>query len=274
MSTQPRKLLAGTPTQRIVFGLFAVTLVWLAICNWRSSVLPNAITIPGILAGLALSWFVPTLHGRSAPLPSLYVAVKGVLVGTIVVYGLSIAGKAVFGRQDVVLPASSKVALSQTALVLPDREIPYEEIFFRSSDQVEMRAQTVLVRTIEAGGESSNVFENVVVALTPTKLSVGDTSFEPSRVAHLEATTDRIVLPREMIGLGLVKLAGLIGVFLGWRGTLFAIGCGGAVSALVYLLALAMHQWHGQSIDVATPMCIASIVWVIFRSKVLKAGET
>ena len=258
-------------TERIILGFFGGALVWLAVNNARHLVLPDVIIVTGIIAGLALSWFFPSLHDKSAPVPSLITAIQGLLVGSIVVYGLSIGGKALFGKQGIVLPASSKVVLNQTSLVLPEHEIPYEEIFYRGSDQIEMIAGSAHLRIIEANGETSKSFENVSITLSPTKLVVGDMIFDPGQIAQLEATTGRIALPREAIGFGLVKLAGLIGVFLGWTGALFAVSCGGVALALGFLPALTVTQ--GQRLDAATPMCVASIVWMILRSQLVLAGS-
>ena len=52
-------------------------------------------------------------------------------------------GKLLFGRQKVALPADTKIIFSETAVRLPDHEIPYEEIFYRQSDVITLQARTV-----------------------------------------------------------------------------------------------------------------------------------
>lgn len=252
--------------ERIILGLFAGVLVWLAVINARQFILPDAITISGIVAGLVLAWFFPSIHGKQTAFQSVIAAVQGLMVGAILVYGLSVAGKMLFGKQHVDLPPHSKVVLNQTSLVLPDLEIPYEKIFFRNSDQIEISAESARLQIIEANGDRIATASNVLVMLGPTMLRFGETSYDPASIASLEVVTGRVTLPREAIGFGLVKMAGFIGVFLGWKGVLFVLLCGGGASALAAFSAMAMKMWQNDRLDPATPLCIASLVWILLRA--------
>ena len=81
---------------------------------------------------------------------------------------------------------------------------------------------------VESGEDiQARKFESVSVRLSPKRLLIGDASYDPGQVKRVEIVTDHITLPREAVGLGLVKLSGLIGAFLGRPGTAFAIVSGG-----------------------------------------------
>jgi hypothetical protein len=130
------------------------------------------------------------------------------------------------GRLD--LPANTNVDFSQTPLTLPDHEIPYEEIFYRASDQVEIEAAAVELMLVEPAEDvHARRFEVVSIRLSPKRLLIGNASCDPGQVKRVEIVTDHITVPREAVGLGLVKLSGLIGAFLGRPGTVFAIVSGG-----------------------------------------------
>lgn len=261
-------------TEQLIYGGLALILIVLSVNSARCLILPDKITIPGILAGLILSWQFPSLHGESTGSASLIVSGTGVIVGAAGVYLLRWVGKILFGKQRVDLLANTKVALSQTSLVLPEYEIAYEEIFYRLSDQIEMDAASVELIPVEQGKDiQARTFEDVSVRLSPKRLVIGDASYDPAKVKRVEIVTDQITLPREAVGFGLVKLSGLIGAFLGWPGTVFAIVCGGI--ALIICLAFwsAMKLTENPISDFATPVCVAAVVWIVAEPRWLLAGS-
>jgi prepilin signal peptidase PulO-like enzyme (type II secretory pathway) len=259
-------------TEQIIYAGFVLVLIVLSANCARRLVLPNIITIPGMLTGLVLSWWFPSLHGESTGSASLIASDGGVIVGAGTMYLLRWAGKVLFGKLRFDLPADSAVVLSQTSLTLPEQDIPYEEIFYRLSDHIEIEAAAVELMLVEPGEEIQAMrFENVSVRLSPKKLLIGNASYDPGQVKRVEIVTDHITLPREAVGLGLVKLAGLIGAFLGWPGTVFAIVSGGIAIVVCQAILSAMKLTENPVADYATPMCVASVVWILARPRWLFA---
>jgi prepilin signal peptidase PulO-like enzyme (type II secretory pathway) len=113
-------------TEQIIYAGFVLVLIGLSANNARRLILPNTITIPGMLAGLVLSWFFRSLHGESTGSASLIASGAGVIVGAGAMHLLRWAGKVLFGKQRFDLPANTTVVLSQTSLTLPEQDIPYE----------------------------------------------------------------------------------------------------------------------------------------------------
>ena len=184
------------------------------------------------------------------------------------------AGKVRFGKQRFDLPANTTVVLSQTSLTLPDQDIPYEEIFYRVSDEVEIEAAAVELMLVEQGEDiQARRFENVSVRLSPKRLLIGNAAYDPGQVKRVEIVTDHVTLPREAVGLGLVKLSGLIGAFLGWPGTVFAIVSGGIAIIVCFAILSAMRSAEKLISDYATPICVAAVVWIVAGPGWLLAGS-
>ena len=261
-------------TEQLIYAGFTLLLIGLSANNARRLILPNIITIPGMLTGLVLSWWFPSLHGESTGSGSLIASGVGVIVGAGAMYLLRWAGKVLFGKIRFDLPSNTTVVLSQTSLTLPERDIPYEEIFYRLSDQIEIEAAAVELMLVEPGEDiQARRFEGVSVRLSPKRLLIGNTSYDPGQVKRVEIVTDQITLPLEAVGLGLVKLSGLIGAFLGWTGTVFAIVSGGIAIVLCFAILSAMKFTENPVADYATPMCVAAIVWIVAGPRWLFAGS-
>ena len=259
----------------LVHCVFAAMLVALVANNIRHLLLPDKITIPGILAGLLASWLIPSIHELSDGWLSLGVSAMGVIAGAGSMYLMRMGGKKFFGRQRLVLPDTTKVVFTTTGVQLPDEEIPYEDIFYRPTDQIE--TQAALVELIEIAGDVAVAGEGlreVSIKLGPGTLRIGDQSFDPSKVLRVEFIADQIFFPREVIGFGLVKLAGLTGAFLGWKGALFSSGCGtlALIAGAAGAMAMGMKPAAAQ-LEAATPLCIAALVWIMMGSHLWLAAS-
>src|SRR5664279_3477401 len=60
----------------------------------------------------------------------------GIAVGAGIIYFFVRMGKLVWGRETLVLPPDTKIIFTENGLVFPDKEISYDEVFYRPSDIV------------------------------------------------------------------------------------------------------------------------------------------
>ena len=241
----------------VLAGLITATFI-----DFEHFIIPDEITLGGVVAGLLVSILVPQLHGASSWSEGVVYSLLGIAVGGGSVYAVLRLGKILFGRQKIPLGGETKVVFTETALVLPDQEVSYEEIFYRKSDAVILQA-----RTLEL---VDRCYRDVVVRLSPNLLKIGDEEINPEAMPHMEVTCSELVLPREAMGLGDVKFMAAIGAFLGWKGAVFSLMASSFIGSLVGIVLIVMRKREWSSRMPYGPyIALAAIIWMFSGKKIL-----
>jgi leader peptidase (prepilin peptidase)/N-methyltransferase len=239
----------------LVYALFLSGLIVATFIDVEHLIIPDEITVGGMVVGFVCSFILPALQGQTSVPGAMKRSLLGMAVGAGVIYAIARAGKLWLGRHRIALPAGTRIIFTETTVVLPDETIPYEELFYRKSDVVSLRA-----RTLEL---VDRCYQDVPVRLQQARLEIGDERFNPEDVPHLEAVCEEIVLPREAMGLGDTKFMGAIGAFLGWKAVLFSIMVSSVVGSAygVALIALRRKDWSSQ-VYYGPFLALGAAVWV------------
>jgi leader peptidase (prepilin peptidase)/N-methyltransferase len=247
----------------IVYCIFLAGLICATFIDFEHFIIPDEITLGGMAVGFAASFFLPLLHGANTLDAGMLQSALGIVVGAGVIYAILRLGKLMFGRQKLKLPAETKIIFSETSVHLPEKEIPYEEIFYRKSDVIVLHARTV--ELIDRG------YENVTVRLSPAVLKIGDEEISPDAVPYLEVVSAEIILPREAMGLGDVKFMGAIGAFIGWQGAIFSLMVSSMIGAAVGIILILMRRREWSSRMPYGPyIALAAVIWIFGGKKILQ----
>ena len=249
-----------SPLLALVYCLLLAGFVVATFIDFAHFIIPDEITVGGMVAGFLCSLAVPGLHGVSSATTAMGRSVVGMLVGAGLIYAILRGAKVFFGRQRCELAPDSKIEFGETSLKLPDREILYEELFYRKSDAVQLQAKSV------QWAERS--LENVPVSLRPDALQIGTETFDPDTIPHLEVVTSEIILPREAMGLGDVKFMGAIGAFLGWQAVLFSLMLSSIIGAVVGVALIAVKRGSSR-MPYGPYIAMAATVWMFSGKKIL-----
>jgi leader peptidase (prepilin peptidase)/N-methyltransferase len=242
----------------LLAGLVAATFI-----DFEHFIIPDEITIGGMVVGFVISFFVPALHNARNAAESLKSSGLGIIVGAGTVYGILRIGKLLFGRQKLDLPENSRVVFTETALVLPDQQILYEELFYRKSDSINVEAKKVEL--------IDRCYLDVRVRLSPEKLMIGEEVFDPEQVPHMEVLADRMVLPREAMGFGDVKFMGAIGAFLGWQATIFSLMASSVIGAMVgVILIITRRQEWSSRLPYGPYIALAAVIWIFGGQRLIE----
>ncbi len=245
----------GSPAMALVYGILLAGLIVATFVDFKHFIIPDEITLGGIGVGFCCSALLPQLHEQKLLTASLLQSLLGIGAGAGLMYFILQAGKLAFGRQRLALSGETKIIFTDTALLLPDKEIPYDELFHRKTDAIELPA-----RSVELGNRS---YQNVPLRLTSTSLQIGDDKFNPEEISRVEAFSSEVVVPREAMGFGDVKFMAAIGAFLGWQGVVFSLIASSLIGSLagVGLVAVRRREWSAR-LPYGPYMALAGTIWI------------
>jgi leader peptidase (prepilin peptidase)/N-methyltransferase len=243
------------PAVALVYGVLLTGLIAAAFIDFEHFIIPDKITIGGILAGLFCSALLPQLHGQTFAVAGMSQSLLGIGAGAALVYFILRTGKLFLGRQHVAFAGQTRIVFTETALLLPGETIPFEELFHRKSDAIAFHAQSVQL------GDRS--YQDVSVRLTPRSLKIGDDTFSPGQVPHLEAVGTEMVLPREVMGLGDVKLMAAVGAFLGWQAAIFSLIASSLIGSFIGMCLIVAHrrEWSSR-LPYGPCIALAAVIWI------------
>ena len=248
----------------LVYSIFLAGLICATFIDFEHFIIPDEVTLGGIGVGFAVSFLLPSLHDVRTNAEGMIQGLLGIVVGAGIIYAVLRLGKLLFGRQKLKLEPDTKIVFTETAVCFPEQQIPYEELFYRKSDTIILQA-----RTVELVDRS---YKDVNVRLSTSTLQIGDEKLNPADVAHMEAVTGEIVLPREAMGFGDVKFMGAIGAFIGWQGAVFSLMVSSLIGAAVgiILILLRKREWSSR-MPYGPYIAAAAVIWLFGGKKFFHA---
>ena len=249
----------------LIYCFFLAGLIAATFIDFEHFIIPDEITIGGMVVGFLCSFFFPALHDVTSVHASLKQSLLGMGVGAGLIYFILRLGKLAFGKHKVALPPETRIVFTETGVLLPDKTVPYEELFYRQSDAIVLHARTVEL--------VDRCYKNVVVRLSPALLQIDDEKLNPETVPHLEAVSSEIVLPREAMGFGDVKFMGAIGAFLGWKAVIFSLMVSSAIGSVVglHLMALGRRQ---SRLPYGPYIAMAAAIWIFAGPQLIQWYES
>jgi leader peptidase (prepilin peptidase)/N-methyltransferase len=251
----------ASPGQALAYSLVMAGLITATFIDFEHFIIPDEITLGGAVVGFFVSLWLPTLHGVHRASEGALMSLLGIAAGAGIVYAVLRVGKLLFGREQIKFPAPAKVVFGDAALHLPDKDIPYEEIFYRASDNIAVEARTV--ELVDRG------YQNVPVRLSPSALKIGEETILPDAVPHMEVECSEIILPREAMGLGDVKFMAAIGAFLGWKGAVFSLLASSVIGAAagVVMILCQRREWSSR-MPYGPYIALAAVIWMFGGEKI------
>ncbi len=272
-------------------------IIVVAITDLEHLVIPNEITLTGIIIALLLAALLPGSHFAaqfldassfhdplllgwayqilSFWLPDLMVsphvvslldAIGGLLLGGGVLLLLLELGKVLWGRRQYSLEEPGQMILDATGVRVEDvYEAAWDEMFFRASDK--FRAD-ISAATVQLKNEPAKAVGEQLLRADEDGICVDDIRYEWNEVERVQATVKKWQSPREVMGYGDVKLMAMIGAFLGADAVLFVIMISATLGTVVGVASIltGLHKRH-VPLPFGPFISAAALFWML-------AGET
>ena len=245
-----------------IYWLFIAGLIVSTFIDFEHFIIPNEITYGGVVLGFVLSLAYPPLMGAQFIGTAALRSALGIVVGGLTLFLVVEIGKLFLGKRKVPLPAGTAVVIADQTITFGDEQIAWLDMFYRDSDRIEFQAATLKW--------DDQSFENAAVVVSETQLVVNGQAHELAGLGKIEATTDLVIIPREAMGLGDVKLLAAIGAFLGWKAALFTVFLSSLVGGVVGLLLIVTGKTDWQSrIPYGPYIVCGALAWLFFGQAIL-----
>lgn len=244
----------------MAYAVFVSLLLVATVIDLQHWIIPNEITLGGIVAGIFASTLLPELMETDSRKNAALFSAGAAVAGYGLLWGVLELGKLFFGKKRTLFAEPVLLRLScpkKTILHLGEEEIELEELLLRPSDQIIAHANWV-----EVAGER---FTNQHFYLHHQGLRIDEHAWPFEKTIPFQAEITEVILPREAMGFGDVKFLGCIGAFLGWKGMLFALFGGSILGSIVALFLLLITRGRlGRSIPFGPALAAAATLW-LFR---------
>ena len=248
------------PTFLSLWILFSLLII-ATFVDLEFLVIPDVVSKSGIVAGVVLSFITPGLHQTVSQLSAVIQSIVGCLTGAALLLLIGFLGRLAFGRRRIRFNASAPFHFE--ILSDDDAQIVVNEESFRWQEYLAHKRDRIVVRVQEAM-LNGKLYKNCVFTFFYDRLITPRLTLPLEQITSLTGRVESIILPREAMGLGDVKLIAAIGAFTGWQGVLFTIASA-SVFGSVYGLAVAAarHREWSSKVAFGPFLALASIVWVL-----------
>jgi len=242
------------------YWVFVSLLIAATFIDIEHFIIPDRITWGGAAAGLVLSILVPGLMRTDSRLAAGALSLAGAASGFGLLWLVVEGGKLAFGRKKHVFDTPEEFCWRRDGdradITIGAESLAWEDLFARESDVLHLEVEgPVIIDGREVAGTACRFRYDKLIA-DGTALALDDLQVVTGRVRSM-------VIPREAMGFGDVKLIACIGAFLGWQAVLFTIfsasiiGCAAGIAGLF----LARDK-AGTRVPFGPFLALGAVLWI------------
>ena len=242
------------------WGLVSLLIVGTFI-DFEHFIIPDQVTIGGIIAGIIASVAVPALMDTDSRLAAGIRSMLGAALGYVILLIVLEAGKIAFGRKRIRFDAPTPFTWTKREddadFVVGSEQSLWSDHFAREKDRLLLDCDEVKI--------DNHSYAGVTLDFHYDRVAVEGNVLELDHLTQISGVARRLVIPREAMGRGDLKFLAAIGAFLGWRAVLFSLFAGSLLGSVIGLITLVLGKrvWSAK-LPFGPYLAFGAVSWMFF----------
>ena len=251
----------------IAYWVFVSFLIIGTFIDFEHFIIPDRVTIGGVIAGVAFSVTVPALMGTDSRLAAGVRSFLAAALGYVILWIVLEAGKIAFGRKRIRFEAPTLFTWAKRGddadFVVGTEESLWSDYFAREKDRLLLICEEVRI--------DHHTYGNVTLDFRYDRVTAEGHVTTLDDVTHISGVARELVIPREAMGRGDLKFLAAIGAFLGWRAVLFSLFAGSLLGSIVGLITLVVGKpvWSAK-LPFGPYLAFGAVTWMFFGTFFLR----
>jgi leader peptidase (prepilin peptidase) / N-methyltransferase len=251
----------------IAYWIFMSLLIVGTFIDLEHFIIPDRVTIGGIIAGVFCSVAVPALMETDSRIAAGVRSLLAAALGYVILLIVLEAGKIAFGRKriefDAPIPFTWMKRGDDANLVVGAEESLWSDYFAREKDRLLLQCDEARI--------DHHTYSNVILNFCYDRVTVEGHVFILDDVTQISGVARELVIPREAMGRGDLKFLGAIGAFLGWRAVLFSLFAGSLLGSIVGLITLVVGKrvWSAK-LPFGPYLAFGALSWMFLGDNLLR----
>ncbi|OLC28861.1 MAG: hypothetical protein AUH91_01235 [Verrucomicrobia bacterium 13_1_40CM_4_54_4] len=245
----------------IGYWIFVSFLIVGTFIDFEHFIIPDRVTIGGIIAGILASVTVPTLMDTDSRLAAGVRSMLAAALGYAILLIVLEAGKIAFGRKrirfDTPTPFTWTKREDDADFVIGSEQSLWSDHFAREKDRLLLQCDEAKIDN-HTYGSATLEFHYDRVDVEGRVLALDD-------VMQISGVARGLLIPREAMGRGDLKFLAAIGAFLGWRAVLFSLFAGSLLGSIIGLITLIVGKrvWSAK-LPFGPYLAFGAVSWIFF----------
>jgi leader peptidase (prepilin peptidase)/N-methyltransferase len=250
----------------IAYWIFVSLLIVGTFIDLEHFIIPDRVTIGGILAGVICSATVPALMETDSRIAACVRSLLAAALGYVILLIVLEAGKIAFGRKRIEFDMPTTFSWTKRGddadLVMGTEESLWSDYFAREKDRLLLECEEATI--------DQQTYGDVTLDFRYDRVTVQGHVFMLDDVTYISGVARELVIPREAMGRGDLKFLAAIGAFLGWRAVLFSVFAGSLLGSIVGLVTLVVGKrvWSAK-LPFGPYLALGALSWMFFGDRFL-----
>ncbi len=251
----------------IAYWIFVSFLIVGTFIDFEHFIIPDRVTIGGIIAGVIVSLIVPDLMDTDSRLAAGVRSMLAAGLGYAILLIVLEAGKIAFGRKKIRFDAPTPFTWTKREddadFIVGSEQSLWSDHFAREKDRLLLECDEAKI--------DNHTYAGVTLDFHYDRVAVEGKVLALDHVTQISGVARELVIPREAMGRGDLKFLAAIGAFLGWRAVLFSLFAGSLLGSIIGLITLVVGKrvWSTK-LPFGPYLAFGAVSWMFFGDTFLR----